>query len=133
VLKLAERYPGARGLKSLRIALPLVDRGAASPKETWLRLVFIDAGLPKPMTQRQVFDGHKLVRVLDMCWEEFMVGAEYDGDQHRTSRKQYAKDVQVKRKLARLGWNVTYVIKEDHRDDIVKSAWDAMVARGWRP
>ena len=133
VLKLAERYPGARGLKSLRIALPLVDRGAASPKETWLRLVFIDAGLPKPMTQRQVFEGHKLVRVLDMCWEEFMVGAEYDGDQHRTSRKQYAKDVQVKRKLARLGWNVTYVIKEDHRDDIVKSAWDAMVARGWRP
>jgi hypothetical protein len=133
VLKLAERYPGARGLKSLRIALPLVDRGAASPKETWLRLVFIDAGLPKPMTQRQVFEGHKLVRVLDMCWEEFMVGAEYDGDQHRTSRKQYAKDVQVKRKLARLGWNVTYVIKEDHRDDIVKSAWDAMVARGWKP
>ena len=133
MLKLAERYPGARGLKRLRIALPLVDRGAASPKETWLRLVFIDAGLPKPMTQRQVFDGHKLVRVLDMCWEEFMVGAEYDGDQHRTSRKQYAKDVQVKRKLARLGWNVTYVIKEDRRDDIVKSAWEAMVARGWRP
>ena len=133
VLKLAERYPGARGLKSLRIALPLVDRGAASPKETWLRLIFIDAGLPKPMTQRPIFEGHKLVRVLDMCWEEFMVGAEYDGDQHRTSRKQYAKDVQVKRKLARLGWNVTYVIKEDHRDDIVKSAWDAMVARGWKP
>jgi hypothetical protein len=133
VLKLAERYPGARGLKSLRIALPLVDRGAASPKETWLRLVFIDAGLAKPMTQRPIFEGHKLVRVLDLCWEEFMVGAEYDGDQHRTSRKQYAKDVQVKRKLARLGWNVTFVIKEDHRDDIVKSAWDAMVARGWKP
>lgn len=37
VLLLADRYSGARGLTSLRIALPLVDGGAASPKETWLR------------------------------------------------------------------------------------------------
>jgi hypothetical protein len=134
VLKLTERYPGARGLKSLRIALPLVDGGAASPKESELRLLFIDAGLPKPTTQIPVVEGRgRLVRMLDMGWDEYMVGAEYDGDQHRTSRRQYAKDVQVKRKLARLGWNVTYVIKEDRRDDIVKSAWDAMIARGWEP
>ncbi|MGH3970458.1 MAG: hypothetical protein ACRDTV_20640, partial [Mycobacterium sp.] len=46
VLLLAKRYPGARGLRRLRAALPLVDGGAASPKETWLRLLLIDAGLP---------------------------------------------------------------------------------------
>ena len=44
VLLLAKRYPGARGLRRLRAALPLVDPGAASPKETWLRLLLIDAG-----------------------------------------------------------------------------------------
>jgi hypothetical protein len=134
VLRLARRYPGARGLKSLRAALPLVDGGAASPRETWLRLVLIDAGLPRPTTQIPVVEGRgKLVRVLDMGWEDFMVGAEYDGDQHRTSRRQYAKDVQIKRKLARLGWNVTFVIKEDRRADIVRSARDALISRGWKP
>jgi hypothetical protein len=134
VERIAERRPGARGLKSLRTALPLVDSGAASPRETWLRLLFIDAGLPRPTTQIPVVEGRgRCVRVLDMGWEEFMVGAEYDGDQHRTNRPQYAKDVRVRRKLTQLGWNVTYVIKEDQRDEIVKSVWDAMVSRGWRP
>lgn len=134
VLRIAARHPGARGLKALRIALPLVDGGAASPKETWLRLLLIDAGLPAPTTQIPVVEGRgKLVRMLDMGWEEFMVGAEYDGDQHRTDRYQYAKDVRVKRKLTTLGWNVTYVIKEDRPDEVVKSVWDAMVSRGWRP
>lgn len=49
VLTLATRYPAARGLKSLRTALPLVDGGAASPRETWLRLILIDAGYPAPV------------------------------------------------------------------------------------
>jgi hypothetical protein len=33
VMRYAQRYPGARGLKSLRTVLPLVDGGAASPRE----------------------------------------------------------------------------------------------------
>jgi hypothetical protein len=133
VMRYAQRYPGARGLKSLRTALPLVDGGAASPRETWLRLLLVEAGLPRPTTQIPVVEGRgRLVRVLDMGWEDFMVGAEYDGDQHRTDRPQYAKDVRVKRKLTNLGWNVTHVIKEDRPEEIVQSVWDAMVSRGWR-
>jgi hypothetical protein len=133
VMRYAQRYPGARGLKSLRTVLPLVDGGAASPRETRLRLLLVDAGLPRPTTQIPVVEGRgRLVRVLDMGWENFMVGAEYDGDQHRTDRPQYAKDVRVKRKLVNLGWNVTYVIKEDRPDEIVQSVWDALVSRGWR-
>jgi hypothetical protein len=133
VMRYAQRYPGARGIKSLRTVLPLVDGGAASPRETWLRLLLVHAGLPRPTTQIPVVEGRgRLVRVVDMGWEDFMVGAEYDGDQHRTDRPQYAKDVRVKRKLANLGWNVTYVIKEDRPDEIVQSVWDALVSRGWR-
>jgi hypothetical protein len=51
VLQLAQRHRGARGLKQLRAVLPLVDGGAASPQETRLRLLFIDAGFPRPTTQ----------------------------------------------------------------------------------
>jgi hypothetical protein len=136
VLLLAKRYQGARGLKGLRAALPLVDGGAASPQETRLRLLYIDAGLPRPTTQIPVVDERGwLVRILDMGWEDYMVGSEYDGEQHRTNRQQYVKDVKVWPKLARLGWNVDRVIKEDwvRPHDIVRRAWDALVARGWRP
>ena len=101
---LAKRYRGARGIRQLRELLPLVDGGAASPQETRLRLLFIDNGFPKPTTQIPVFDEWGfLVRTLDMGWEDFMVGAEYDGDQHRTDRGQYVKDLKVWPELARLG------------------------------
>jgi hypothetical protein len=134
VLMLAKRYRGARGLKALREVLPLVDGGAASPQETSLRLLFIDAGLPRPTTQIPVVDGRgRLVRMLDMGWEDFMVGAEYDGDQHRTSRRQYVKDVRVYPKLRRMGWIVVRVLKEDRDDDVVEQARSALISRGWRP
>jgi hypothetical protein len=134
VLVLAERYRGARGLKALRAALPLVDGGAASPQETWLRLLFVDAGLPKPTTQIPICDHRgRLIRMVDMGWEEFMVAAEYDGDQHRTSRPQYVKDIRVLPKLERMGWNVIRVIKEDRDEDVIARAWKALVSRGWRP
>ncbi|WP_424734295.1 hypothetical protein [Mycobacterium sp.] len=51
VAELADRHRGARGLRQLETALELVDAGAQSSKETWLRLVLIRAGLPRPTTQ----------------------------------------------------------------------------------
>ena len=129
VLLLAKRYPGARGLRRLRAALPLVDGGAASPKETWLRLLLIDAGFPRPVTQIPVCDGWRPVRILDMGWEECKVAAEYDGDQHRTNRNQYVKDVWCQEKLQRLGWVVVRVVAEDRRDDIIARVGDALRRR----
>lgn len=134
VALLAKRHRGVRGLRRLRAALPLVDGGAESPRETWLRLLFIDAGLPGPATQFVVRDEwDRYVRRIDMCWEDFKVGAEYDGEQHLTSRRQYVLDVQVNRVLQRLGWHVIHVIKEDRGVDIVEQARNALLSRGWRP
>jgi hypothetical protein len=134
VLQLAKRHRGARGVKSLKNALPLVDGGAASPRETWLRLIYIDAGLPKPTTQIPIFDNDgTLLRTVDMSWEDFKVVSEYDGDQHRTDRPQYVKDMRVIPKIERLGFIVERVIKEDRPAAIARRAWDAMISRGWRP
>ncbi|MHA3024378.1 hypothetical protein ACXPWS_29415 [Mycobacterium sp. BMJ-28] len=126
------RNPRARGLPLLRKTLPLVDGGAESPRETWLRLLFIDAGLPAPTTQFVIYDDRRYVRRVDMVWAEFKVGAEYDGVQHLTSRVQYAKDVWAARALARLDWHIVHVIKEDDPDDIVTEARAALLSRGWR-
>jgi Protein of unknown function (DUF559) len=119
VARLTQRYRGARGLRALSAAVPLVDGGAASPKETWLRLLVIDAGCPPPTTQIPVVDGRRLVAVLDMGWEDVKVAVEYDGDHHRTNRAQYVKDQRRMRTLERLGWIVIRVIAEDSEADIV--------------
>lgn len=121
-------------MKRLKEAMPLVDGGAASPRETWLRLLYADAGLPKPKTQIPIFDvDGTLLRTVDMGWEDFKVLSEYDGDQHRTDRLQYVKDLRVIPKIERLGFIVQRVIKEDQPAAIVRRAWDALVSRGWRP
>jgi hypothetical protein len=134
VALLMKRYRRARGLRQLRELLPLVDGGAASPRETWLRLLYIDAGLPWPTTQIPIVEGRgRLVRMADMGWEEFMVVSEYDGDQHRTSRSQYTKDIRALRKARSLGWIVDQVINEDRPAEIIERARTALVSRGWKP
>ena len=131
---LAKRYQGARRIRQLRELLPLVDGGAASPRETWLRLLLIDAGFPKPTTQIPVVERWgRLVRMLDMGWEDLLVAAEYDGDQHRTNRAQYVKDLKSSPKLERLGWIVVRVVKEDTEHDIIQRVHDALTSRGWKP
>lgn len=134
VLLLDKRHRAARQVQQLRELLPLVDGGAASPQESRLRLLFIDAGLPRPTTQFAIVDERgRVVRWADMAWEDYMVAAEYDGDQHRTNRAAYVKDMRVLRKLAAMGWIVVRVIKEDADEDVVERAWKALVSRGWRP
>jgi hypothetical protein len=130
VLLLAKRYHGARGLRQLRAVLPLVDGGAASPKETWLRLLLINAGLPTPTTQIPVHESRRLVGVLDMGWEKYKVAVEYDGDHHRTNRRQYAKDHWRLRKLEALQWVVLRVIADDGPADVVRRVRAALARRG---
>jgi hypothetical protein len=132
VAVLAERYRGARGIRRLRELLPLVDGGAESPRETRTRLLLLDAGFPRPTTQIPAVDARgRLVRMLDMGWEEFMVAVEYDGDQHRTDRARYVKDIRVWPRLHDLGWDVIRVIKEDRDGDVLQRVHRALVARGW--
>lgn len=128
VIALLANHKGARGVRSCRTALSLMDGGAQSPKESWLRLVLIDAGLPRPVTQLRVTEG-PLVAYLDMGWEEAMVAVEYDGEQHRTDRRQYVKDIRRAEMLSRLGWQVIRVINEDRPQAVVARAREALARR----
>jgi hypothetical protein len=129
---LAKRHRGTRGLRRLKDVLPLVDGGAASPRETWLRLLFIDAGLPTPTTQIPIYDGGRFVAMLDMGWEEYKVAAEYDGDQHRTDRRQFVKDINRLAETQDLGWHVIRVVNEHRPNEVVSRVHQALVRRGYR-
>jgi hypothetical protein len=105
-----------------------MDGGAQSPKETWLRLLLIDAGFPRPQTQIPVRDDYgEPFAYLDMGWEDLMIAAEYDGDQHRTDRTQYTWDVVRLRRILRRNWLHVKVIAEDSRADIINR-----VTQAWR-
>lgn len=130
LLALAERHKGDRGMKRARRALDLVDPGAQSPKETWLRLLLLRAGFPPVTTQVMVHDGRYVpLAYIDMGWEDVMVGVEYDGDQHRSDRRQYVKDIKRMELLESLGWLIVRVVAEDHPDDIIRRVWEARLRR----
>ncbi|CAN5825856.1 hypothetical protein BH10ACT9_BH10ACT9_44210 [soil metagenome] len=117
----AASHPGVRGLREFEQILGLVDAGAESPKETWLRLLLQRRGLPPVQTQIEVRDEFGVfVARLDMGWPELKLAIEYDGDQHRTDRKQYVRDMRRLGGLTRLGWVVIRVIKEDSEVLIVR-------------
>jgi hypothetical protein len=74
---LVDRYRGRQGMKAARVALELVDGGAQSPKETWLRLLLMSAGFPPPHTQIPVLNEWGCADAyLDMGWEDIKVAVE---------------------------------------------------------
>ena len=124
---LIRRYAGRRGIKRARAALDLIDSGSESPRETWLRLLLIEAGLPRPETQIPVprLDGYSHY-FLDMGWRDVMVAVEYDGEQHRVDRNVYRDDLARSEYIAHVGWRRIRVIAGHRKTDIVRrvrQAW----------
>jgi hypothetical protein len=131
VAMLAQRYGPVRGVRQLRELLPLVDAGAESLKESWLRLALIDRGLPAPETQIPILDEYgDTFAFVDMGWRAIKLAVEYDGDQHRTSRTQYVKDIRRIPKIGQGGWEVIRVVKEDRQVEVVERVREAYVRLG---
>jgi very-short-patch-repair endonuclease len=113
VLAIADARPGARGVRRLTSLLDRVDGGAESPKETQLRLLLVDAGLPRPETQIEFRDRWGRVRVrVDMGWREWKVAVEYDGLQHWADARQRSWDIERIALLEASGWTVIRVSAE---------------------
>jgi hypothetical protein len=133
VLSVVKSHPRSPGLRTLEAALELVDPGAQSPRESYLRLLLIDAGLPRPQTQLPVLgvDGIP-VAYLDLGWEDLMVGVEYDGDHHRIDRRQYVKDIRRLEMLERMGWLIVRVVAEDRPAEVLRQVRAAIAASSVR-
>ncbi|KLO26044.1 hypothetical protein [Mycobacterium haemophilum] len=124
------RYPGRRGIARARLAFTLFDAGAQSPKETWLRLVLVQAGLPRPQTQIPVRDEFgQAIAYLDMGWEDVKVAVEYDGDHHRSDRSQFGWDIRRLERLQHKGWIVIRVVAGDRPAEIVRRVRTALSSR----
>ena len=127
VKDLLPRHPHLRGIRRVCQVLDLVDAGAQSPKETWLRLLHLEAGFPRPQTQIPILgpDGHPRY-YLDMGWPEVMVAAEYDGEHHRVDRYTYTNDIVRSEYIRDIGWLTVRVVAGNRKSDIIertRRAW----------
>ncbi len=122
VLPLVECHRGVRGLVQLREIVDLMDSGAESPQETRTRLLLIDSGLPRPQTQIGVGRWR-----IDMGWDEFKVGVEYDGPQHWTDPRRRTRDIEKYADMDYRGWRMVRV-----NDELLRYRSRAIVARTCR-
>lgn len=130
----AAAHRGARWLRRLHAVIPFVDGGAESPQETVARLALIDAGLPAPQTQVNVFGtyGEFIARV-DMAYEDVKVGIEYDGPQHWEDPAVRQRDIDKQVELSDMGWHIVRASRDllkYRRPTYVHRVESALRARG---
>ena len=125
-----------RGAATARRALAHVRSGVESPKETELRLLLEDARLPKPECGYQLHDARgREIGWFDLAWPEWRTIAEYDGDQHRTSTRQYDLDITRFDRAAEADWRVVRVRSSglSRSQETVDRVQRALARGGWRP
>lgn len=115
---LADRYPRAPGVSRLRDLLPLVDGGAATPRESRVRLWLLDAGFPPPETQLPVLSHGAPVAFLDMGWPDHKVAVDCDAD------------AATVRMLDALGWIVVPAQDQNRPVSWLAAVEDALARRG---
>jgi hypothetical protein len=105
-----ERFAGRRGVVQLRELAPLTDPRSESPRESLLRLRWLDLpSLPRPTPQLPVTVGGVEVYRVDLGVPELRYGCEYDGerfhgDDARESDRQRREDLRI-----RFRWDVDVV------------------------
>lgn len=87
-----ERFARQRGVVQLRWLVSIADGRAESAGESALRLRWYDAGLPRPQLQISIFENGVEIFRIDLGLEELLFGAEYDGLEFHSSRRQRRYD-----------------------------------------
>jgi very-short-patch-repair endonuclease len=132
VEEVAGHHRGVRFIRELPNMLDLVDGGAESVRESELRVVLVQAGLPRPVTQYTVrtADGMFVARV-DLAWPELRVAVEYDGSYHDDPR-QIAHDRARLNALRAAGWTVLVIDRAQFTrcDDVVEMVRKVLTTAG---
>ncbi|WP_460631204.1 hypothetical protein [Leifsonia lichenia] len=126
----------ARGAARARWAIDLLDERAESPPESVLRLIFADAGLPRPdiNVDLHAADGRFLARP-DFRFAPYRVIVEYEGDHHRTDPLQWRRDLTRTTALQREG-ELVLRLGAEHlvaEKKLVGLLFRTLASRGWEP
>lgn len=109
-----ERFRGMRWVTTLRAVAPLADGRAESPPESVLRLRWIEAHLPTPIPQIEVWHGGEFLARLDLGNEDLRFAAEYDGAEWHSTPEQLEHDRTRRAAASEHGnWHVIAIRKEN--------------------
>lgn len=129
------RHPSSRRRSRLaRVAMFLTDRADSDP-ESRFRWRFDRAGLPSAEANLEIFgsDGGTIAKC-DLAFEEFRVAFDYEGDHHRTDKRQWRKDLQRVPRLQDLNWHHIRGSAQDLADsrELITRLRRVLRERGWR-
>lgn len=111
-------HPGTRGVRQIRELTRHIDPRSESPPESWLRLLIVESGLPRPDAQISVLDetGYEFAR-MDLGYRRFKIGIEFAGIEFHESAEQRAHDQTRDARLRQLGWMIVRVTGDRMRDE----------------
>ncbi|MCG7310781.1 hypothetical protein [Brachybacterium sp. ACRRE] len=107
--------PSSRGRPAVGDALRLARPHVESPGETRLRLLLVRAGFPEPVPNHTVGDPDSpgRTRRIDDAYPGLLIGAEYQGDIHRTDKARWRDDEARRDALSSVGWNIRTATAQD--------------------
>ncbi len=107
-----DRRRGARGVRAVEQALADVRHPVDSSRETLLRLGLVAHGLPEPEVQLPILT-RAGIRHADLGYREARLLLEYQGDEHRTSRRRWLEDLTRIQLLQDAGYRVMMIGADD--------------------
>jgi len=111
---LTMRLHRTKGARARAWALPRIREGADSRPETLLRLQLEELGAHDIQVNRPVVvDEGRLTLHPDLSLPDSRLAFEYEGDGHRSDRRQWALDIQRRELLEAAGWRVMRVTAAD--------------------
>jgi len=94
LLATADAHRGRRGAEAMWRAVRGIRPGPRSRPESLLRLMVLRAGLPEPQLNLDVYGSSgEWIAEGDLCWPEYRVVVEYEGDYHRREVSKLRSDV----------------------------------------
>ncbi|HWB68317.1 MAG TPA: type IV toxin-antitoxin system AbiEi family antitoxin [Mycobacteriales bacterium] len=125
--------PGWRGIRRAREVLTHVEPLSESPQESRARMRLVLAGLPRPQAQVVVRDEFGVVVArLDLGYEQWRVGIDYDGQPHESS---WRYDLERQERIRGLGWwhrRYSSLATTNSWARMIDEVTRALRAAGWR-
>ncbi|WEK62296.1 MAG: hypothetical protein P0Y60_05955 [Candidatus Microbacterium colombiense] len=109
---------GRRRPKVIRLsaALERIRVGSASPLETEFRLDASTDGLPEAVLDAEIRgESGRLLGISEFAYPRFRTVVEIEGDHHRTSNRQWNRDLAKYRDYADAGWEVVRLTSRNIR------------------
>lgn len=128
----ASTLRGRPGAVTSAAAIPLLHERSESPQESALRVMLVQAGLPRLDVNVPLYDANgAFVARPDLRFPEFRVVIEYEGDHHRSDRAQWRRDFARTMALQDLGETVIRLGAADLVPETAKLVTRILVRAGW--